>query len=279
MKFGLSIPNKGKYSDINLLVEIAQLAEEAGWEGYFLWDHVAGPGRTQFVDPWISIAAVAATTSKMRLGIMVTPLSRRRPWKVAREIVALDHLSRGRVVLGVGLGYFTTKEFKEFGEVSDQRVRGEMLDEALDIITNLQRGERVSFNGKHYQITGTVFRPAPIQSPYVPVWVAGVWPNKPPFRRAARYDGVIPGAKGKGYAPLDLAEFIEMREYVIRHRTLETPFDFCLGGRTPGVNPTEDKSIIRPYEDAGLTWWIESIPPSGMSVKQAMARIRIGPPK
>jgi len=279
MKFGLSIPNKGQYSDINLLIEIAQQAEEVGWQGFFLWDHVAGPARIPYVDPWISISAVAALTSKIRLGIMVTPLPRRRPWKVAREIVALDILSKGRIILGVGLGYFTSKEFKEFGEVSDHRIRGEMLDESLKIIAALQKGERFSFDGKHYQITGTTFRPTPIQKPRIPVWVAGTWPNKPPFRRAARWEGVIPGAKGKGFSPLSPAEFIEMRDYTLRYRSLETPFDFCLGGQTPGKNIEEDKSIIKPYQDAGLTWWIESIPPTGMSIKQAMTRIRNGPPQ
>jgi hypothetical protein len=279
MKFGLSVPNKGNYSDINLLIEIAQLAEEAGWDGYFLWDHVAGPAKVQFVDPWISISAIATLTTKMRLGIMVTPLPRRRPWKVAREIVALDSLSKGRMILGVGLGYFTTKEFEEFGEVSDPRVRGEMLDEALEIIVNLQTGEPVSFVGKHYQISGTVFLPVPLQRPHVPVWVGGVWPNKPPFRRAARWNGVIPLAKGKGYAPLNIAEFNRMKEYTLQHRTLETPFDFCLGGRTEGKNLAKDKSIIHPYQDAGLTWWLESIPPTGLSVKRAIERVRVGPPR
>jgi alkanesulfonate monooxygenase SsuD/methylene tetrahydromethanopterin reductase-like flavin-dependent oxidoreductase (luciferase family) len=149
MKFGLSIPNKGIYSDIHLVVELAQMAEEANWDGFYLWDHVAGPARTPFVDPWICLAAIAVQTRKMRLGALVTPLSRRRPWKVAREIVALDRLSEGRMVLGVGLGYFKNKEFKEFGEVDDSKIRGDMLDEGLEILAGLQSGEKFSYEGEH----------------------------------------------------------------------------------------------------------------------------------
>jgi alkanesulfonate monooxygenase SsuD/methylene tetrahydromethanopterin reductase-like flavin-dependent oxidoreductase (luciferase family) len=132
------------------------------------------------------MSAIASQTSKMRLGILVTPLSRRRPWKVAREIVTLDHLSHGRMVLGVGLGDFREKEFENFGEVSDQIERGEMLDEGLDIINGLQSGEVFRYTGKHYRIGRTVFTPKPVQLPRVPVWVAGKWPNKKPFRRAAQ---------------------------------------------------------------------------------------------
>ena len=279
MKFGVSVPNKGIYSDINLVVELAQIAEGADWDGFYLWDHVAGPAKTPFVDPWICMAAIAARTRKMRLGIMVTPLSRRRPWKVAREIVALDHLSTGRMVLGVGLGYFKNKEFKEFGEESDPIIRGDMLDEGLEIIAGLQSGEEFSYQGNHYQITGTVFRPKPVQHPRIPVWVGGMWPNKRPFRRAARWNGVIPMGKGSGYASLSPAELRAIKEFIIKNRVSEEPFDYCLGGQTKGESLSEDKSIIAPYQLEGLTWWIESIPPTKMSLKQVQKRIRTGPPR
>ena len=279
MKFGLSIPNKGIYSDIHLIVELAQMAEEAKWDGFYLWDHVAGPARTPFIDPWICMAAVAVQTRNMRLGVMVTPLSRRRPWKVAREIVALDRLSEGRMLLGVGLGYFRNKEFKEFGEVDDPKVRGDMLDEGLEIIAGLQSGEKYCFQGEHYQVAGTVFRPIPIQSPRIPVWVAGMWPNKRPFRRAARWDGVIPMGKGKGYASLSPADIREIKAFIMKHRKRDEPFDLCLGGQTTGESLAEDRSMIAPYQAEGLTWWIESIPPTQLSLKQAQKRIRVGPPR
>ena len=279
MKFGLSVPNKGIFSDINLVVELAHIAEEAHWDGFYLWDHVAGPARTPFVDPWICMAAIAAMTQKIRLGVMVTPLSRRRPWKVAREIVALDHLSEGRMILGVGLGYFKNKEFKEFGEVFDPKTRGDMLDEGLDIVAGLQSGNEFSYEGKHYLISGTVFRTTPVQYPRIPVWVGGMWPNKRPFRRAARWDGVIPMGKGSGYASLSPTDIREIKEFIMKNRMRDEPFDYCLGGQTRGESLSKDKAIIAPYQHVGLTWWIESIPPTKMSLKQAQNRIRIGPPR
>jgi len=152
MKFGLMLPNKGRpYGEANLLVELAVSAEQAGWEGFFLWDHIGGGGDSPTVDPWICLGAIASQTLSMRLGTMVTPLSRRRPWKVAREIVTLDHLSKGRAVLGVGLGDMINKYFKAFGEVSKPRVRAEMLDESLDIIAGLQSGQPFNYSGLYYR--------------------------------------------------------------------------------------------------------------------------------
>jgi alkanesulfonate monooxygenase SsuD/methylene tetrahydromethanopterin reductase-like flavin-dependent oxidoreductase (luciferase family) len=133
MKFGLSLPNHGDYGDIHRILDLAILAEEAGWDGFFLWDHIAR-GIAPQIDPWIAMAAIACNTSKMRLGTLITPLARRRPWKVAREIVTLDHQSNGRMILGVGLGDFRGKEFENFEEIADPKTRGEMLDEGLEII-------------------------------------------------------------------------------------------------------------------------------------------------
>ena len=171
MKFGLSLPNHGDYGEIDRIIELALLAEEAGWDGFFLWDHIAR-GKAPQIDPWIAMSAIASRTEHLRLGILITPLARRRPWKVAREIVTLDHLSKGRMVLGVGLGDFIGKEFQNFGEVVDPRTRGEMLDEGLEIINGLQSGEEFTFNGAYYKIEKTVFNPKPIQKPRLPIWLA-----------------------------------------------------------------------------------------------------------
>ena len=149
MQFGISMPNHDDYGDIMRIVEFATLAESAEWDGFFLWDHISR-GIADQIDPWITMGAIAAQTERIRLGLMVTPLSRRRPLKVAREIVTLDQLSNGRMVLGVGLGDFKGKEFESFGEVSDPLTRGDMLDESLEIINGLQSGETYRFNGKHY---------------------------------------------------------------------------------------------------------------------------------
>lgn len=279
MKFGLSLPNHGDYGDIHRLIELAVLAEEAGWDGFFLWDHIAR-GVAPQIDPWIAMSAIAAQTQKMILGLLITPIARRRPWKVAREIVTLDHLSNGRMVLGVGLGDFKGKEFKNFGEMVDQHERGEMLDEGLEIIAGLQSGEEFRFQGKHYQIGKTVFNPKPFQQPRVPIWVAGKWPNKKPFRRAAKWDGVVPLHRSRNIKEyLTINEVEEIIQYIEEHRLIESPFDFCVQGVLPAKKLSEDRAIVKEYEIAGATWWIEFVYSSTGSFKKNTERIRFGPPR
>ena len=279
MKFGLSLPNHGEYGDIHRIVELAVLAEEAGWDGFFLWDHIAR-GVAPQIDPWIAMSAIASQTQKMRLGLLITPIARRRPWKVAREIVTLDHLSNGRMVLGVGFGDFQGKEFKNFGEVVDQRERGEMLDEGLEIIAGLQSGENFHFKGKHYKIEKTVFNPKPVQQPRVPIWVAGKWPNKKPYRRAAKWDGVVPIHRSRNIKEyLTINEVEEIKQYIEEHRLIDLPFDLCLQGVLPAKKLSEDRAIVEKYGKAGATWWIEFVYSSTGSVKKNTERIRFGPPR
>ncbi len=279
MKFGLSLPNHGDYGDIHQIIELARLAEDSGWDGFFLWDHIAR-GKAPQVDPWIAMAAIACNTARMRLGLLVTPLSRRRPWKVAREIVTLDHLSNGRMILGVGLGDFQGKEFGNFGEESDKRIRGEMLDEGLEIIEGLQSGKTYNFSGNHYRIRQTDFNPRPIQLPRIPVWVAGKWPNKKPFRRAAQWDGTVPIHRSRNLKEyLTPEEILAISDYIYQYRTTSTPFDICLSGVLPAKNPVEDRSILKPYQDVGVTWWIEFIYSGTGSIKKNKDRVRLGPPR
>jgi alkanesulfonate monooxygenase SsuD/methylene tetrahydromethanopterin reductase-like flavin-dependent oxidoreductase (luciferase family) len=279
MNFGLSLPNHGEYGDIQRIVELAVLAEEAGWDGFFLWDHIAR-GVAPQIDPWIAMSAIASQTQTMRLGLLITPIARRRPWKVAREIVTLDHLSNGRMVLGVGLGDFQGKEFKNFGEVVDQRQRGEMLDEGLDIIAGLQSGEEFHFQGKHYKIEKTIFNPKPVQQPRVPIWVAGKWPNKKPYRRAAKWDGVVPIHRSRNIKEyLTINEVEEIIQYIEDHRMIDIPFDFCVQGVLPAKKMSEDRAIVEKYEKAGATWWIEFVYSSTGSFKKNTERIRFGPPR
>lgn len=279
MKFGLSLPNHGDYGDIHRITALAVLAEESGWDGFFLWDHIAR-GVAPQIDPWIAISAIASQTHKIRIGMLVTPLARRRPWKVAREIVTLDHLSNGRMVMGVGLGDFRGKEFENFGEVVEQRERGEMLDEGLEIIAGLQTGEAFCLKGKHYNIARTIFNPKPIQQPRVPIWVAGKWPNKKPFRRAAKWDGVVPIHRSRNIKEyLSVTETKEILRYIKKYRELDTPFDFCVSGVLPAKKLIEDRNIVEAYEKAGATWWIEFIYSGTGSVKKNTERIRFGPPR
>jgi alkanesulfonate monooxygenase SsuD/methylene tetrahydromethanopterin reductase-like flavin-dependent oxidoreductase (luciferase family) len=279
MKFGLSLPNHGEYGDIQRMIELACLAEEFGWDGFFMWDHFARTDEPM-IDPWIAMSAIAVQTRTMRLGLHITPLSRRRPWKVAREIVTLDHLSNGRMVLGVGLGDFKGKEFAAFGEVTDNRQRGAMLDEGLEIVNGLQTGEAFQFSGEHYKIAKATFNPQPVQRPRVPVWVAGQWPNKKPFRRAARWDGAVPLFRTAGLKKPPALEVVRAcQAYIQAHRTAETPFDFCVSSTLPAKSPSKDHAVVAPYAKAGVTWWVEFVYTATGTLKENTARIRSGPPK
>lgn len=206
VKYAINVPNFGDYSHPNMLADLASDAEKAGWDGFFIWDHISGPTEWRvpvgnsmvpiayapYADPCVALTAIALRTKHIRIGALVTPLARRRPWKLAREAVSIDHVSNGRLVVGVGLGG-TLNEFEGFGEDGDPRIRSRKLDEGLAILTGLWTGKPFSYAGEHYTIDETVFMPKPVQSPRIPIWVACFWPNKKPLRRAARYDGVVPG--------------------------------------------------------------------------------------
>jgi alkanesulfonate monooxygenase SsuD/methylene tetrahydromethanopterin reductase-like flavin-dependent oxidoreductase (luciferase family) len=259
MQFGISIPNG--FTDIRFLGDVAQEAEASGWDGFFLWDHInTFPYET--MDPWVTLSAIATSTSRIRIGTMVTPLARRRPWIVARQTMTLDHLSGGRVILGVGLGYPPGKEFADLGEDPDERVRAEKLDESLAIIEGLWSAEPFSFEGKHHRINDAKFTPPPVQRPRIPIWVAGMWPTRAPFRRAARWDGVFPmKADLSAVTPDDVRE---IASFVSQHRAGGGAFDFALGAELPqGDRDVRDaaraasREHIAPYETAGVTWWIE----------------------
>ncbi|MGD8813387.1 MAG: LLM class flavin-dependent oxidoreductase [Anaerolineales bacterium] len=279
MRFGLSLPNHGEYGDVRKIVELAVLAEEAEWDGFFLWDHFAR-GVAPQIDPWIAMSSIASHTKRMCLGMLITPITRRRPWKVAREIVTLDHLSNGRMVLGVGLGDFQRKEFSNFGEVSDPITRGEMLDEGLEIIAGLQSGEKFGHEGRHYKIEETVFNPKPVQRPRVPIWVAGKWPNKRPFRRAAQWDGVVPIHRSRNIkAALTVDEMVEIKHFIQQHRTTDTPFDYCVSGVLPTEGRNEHRALIQSYAEAGATWWIEFVYSATGSFAKNTEHIRCGPPR
>src|SRR6266704_5606931 len=186
MRYGVYVPNFGPYGDARVLAELAYEAEEATWDGFFLWDQVSKstltPTIDPMVDPWVALAAITPRTSMIRLGTLVTPLPRRRPWMVARETVSLDHLSAGRLIFGVGSGggYF---DFEALGEVSDTKTLAALLDESLEVLTGLWSGELYRHEGAAYHIKEAQFLPRPVQSPRIPIWVAAMWPSKAPLRR------------------------------------------------------------------------------------------------
>ena len=270
MKYGFVLPR----GDARTAAELAQAAEAAGWDGFFVWEPVWG------IDAWVSLTAAAMRTERIRLGTMLTPLSRMRPWKLASETATLDRLSNGRVILSVGLGAIDTG-FAAFGEVIDRKTRAELLDEGLDILTGLWRGQPFRYDGKHYHVEPTTFElpPPPVQQPRIPIWVVGAWPRPKSMGRALRYDGLLPmvlGEDGKARqaTPDDVRA---MRAYAIAQRPERTSFDLVVEGVTPGESPEQAAAIVRPWEEAGATWWIEAQwQASGLS--DVAKRVRQGPP-
>jgi len=275
MKYGFVLP----YGDARTAAELAYAAEQAGWDSFFVWEPVWG------IDAWVSLAAAAMRTERIRLGTLLTPLSRMRPWKLASETVTLDHLSNGRVILAVGLGAVDTG-FETFGEVADRKTRAELLDEGLEILTGLWRGQPFSYAGKHYQVKEATFYPPPppVQQPRIPIWVTGAWPRMKSMRRVARYDGLLPavmGDDGQGRPPAP-EDIWPMKAWVEANRADQTPFDIVMEGQTPGDDPQQAAAILRPWADAGVTWWIEALwemldRPDGPEMVRT--RIGQGPPR
>jgi alkanesulfonate monooxygenase SsuD/methylene tetrahydromethanopterin reductase-like flavin-dependent oxidoreductase (luciferase family) len=284
MRYCVNVPIFGEYADVRLLAEMAREAEIAGWDGFFVWDHIQWSGeadgepRQPAIDPWVAITAIALNTNHIKIGPMVTPVARRRPWKLARETVTLDHLSNGRLVLGVGLGAPPGLEFTDFGEDGDAKVRAEKLDEGLDILVGLWSGEPFSYTGKHYTLTNVQMLPEPMQHPRIPIWVAGIWPHyQAPFRRAARWDGVHPIIEGVEQSKIP-GTVRALSAYVAAHRHSNEPFDVIVGGETQG-DGKDDTDIVRAYAAAGVTWWMEGISHWRGPLATMRERIRRGPPR
>ena len=180
MRYGFIIPR----GDPRAVAELALEAEEADWDGAFYWDGI-NAGEMETYDPWVVMAAMAMRTERVRIGAMLTPPARRRPWKLARETATLDHLSGGRLVLPVGLGAVDDGGFGKVGEPTDRRVRARLLDESLEILTGLWSGEPFSYEGEHYKLGEMTFLPRPVQSLRIPIWVVGAWPSEKSMRASA----------------------------------------------------------------------------------------------
>jgi len=278
MRYGVTFP----LLDPHTLAGLARDAEETGWDGVFVWDGIWG------IDVWVALAAVAMRTERIRFGTMLTPLSRRRTWKVASEVVTLDHLSNGRVILPVGLGAVGEEHvhdwFAQVGEETDRKVRAEMLDESLDIIDGLWSGKPFSFNGAHYHLRDVEFSPVPVQRPRVPIWVVGAWPRMKSMRRVLRCDGVLPVKMDATRAMSDMTpdDLRAMKTYIDERRTLTAPFDIIMEDETPGDDPEKAAAIVRPLAEAGMTWWLEAVwgtPETNGGIEGMRARIKQGPPR
>jgi alkanesulfonate monooxygenase SsuD/methylene tetrahydromethanopterin reductase-like flavin-dependent oxidoreductase (luciferase family) len=277
MRYGLDVAITGDYARAGVLADLAAIAEESGWDGFFVQDGLLSAAAEPQVDPWIALSGIALRTRRLRLGAFMTPLAAYRPWQVARQTAALDHLSRGRLIVGVGLGEHA-RDFERLGEDPDPRHRAEKLDEGLEILRLLWSGEVSSYHGTHYQMTDARLLPKPSQAPSIPVWCAGYWPHHKPLRRAARYDGIYIAsrkANGEPLTPLDLHEALA---YIKTQRTASPPFDVAFAGETP-ADAAHGAAIVQPYLAAGVTWWLEGIWPQRGSVAEMTERIRQGPPR
>lgn len=255
MRFGYVLPG-GKPAEN---VELAVAAEAAGWDAIFCWEGI------YHADPWTQLAAIAMRTERIKLGTLLTPAPRRRPWKLAAECVTLDQLSGGRTILSIGVGAFDTGLGELPDEEHDLRVRGELLDETIDLLHAMWSGKPVAYNGKHYTVKLPA-GPKPVQKAGIPIWCVAIWPRMRSMRRTLRCDGIIPQAD----SPETVAAIAEwLRE------NGKGDLDIMSAGMTTPANAAKK---VRPWGDAGATWWIEE----NWAAKSAAVvrkRIEAGPPR
>lgn len=283
MKYGVVMP----MGDARTAAEYAREAERAGWDGFFVWEGVWSE------DAWVTLGACAMVTQTIRLGTLLTPVSRRRPWKLASETATVDRLSNGRLILSVGLGApHPGSGWPEFGEVTDRKLRAERMDEGLEILQGLWKGQPFAFEGKHYHVKpmvepGPPVPAPPAQKPRIPIWVVGALNRERSLRRVLKYDGLLPTLAVRpgtdehhsAFTPDDLCKALE---WILPRRELATPLDVIVENVTPGDDPNAGAEIVKPWAEAGATWHIESMWSLGGEadgLAQVLKRIRQGPPR
>jgi alkanesulfonate monooxygenase SsuD/methylene tetrahydromethanopterin reductase-like flavin-dependent oxidoreductase (luciferase family) len=283
MKFGLSVihawsqTRQGVDNSAEFIVDLAVLADKAGWDGLFLWDHLMFQWDVPMVDPLTTLAAIAVKTKNLRIGTTITPLPRRRPQIIARQLVTIDMLSHGRTILGVGLGA-QDLDFISFGEKFQKRSLAEKTDEALDVIERLWSGEKFSYKGKHYQIDSVRFLPKPVQIPRIPIWVGGT--STGALRRSSRYEGwVIGGPSPTANDPgISLEEVADSVLKIKSYRNVIDSFDVGYSLEFP-EDESDLISLIHSAELAGVTWLMEGIFGLKFNREEAFERVEKGPPK
>lgn len=265
MRQGVFFPPFDGVADPHRLVELGRVAEAAGWDGLFLWDHLLYAGGVEkILDPYISLAAIASATTTLQLGAMVTPLIRRRPQVVARQAVTLDLLSNGRLILGFGIGDDgESGELSKFGETTDAKVRGRRLSEGLEVLTGLLSGGPVEHDGEHYQARDVTFQPTAAREGGIPIWLAARWPNPAPIRRAAHYGGVFV------IQMKDAEDVAELRQRLVDEGADLEHFDIVISGFI-GDDPS-------PWAKAGADWFLSWIGPYNMDFDEVREMILEGP--
>jgi alkanesulfonate monooxygenase SsuD/methylene tetrahydromethanopterin reductase-like flavin-dependent oxidoreductase (luciferase family) len=264
-RHGVFLPPFNEFASPERLVELAVSAEEAGWDGLYLWDHVLRlpEEALEVADPFVALAAVAVATKRLRLGTMVTPLARRRPQVLARQVVTLDHLSGGRVTLGLGLGVDSTGELSKFGELADERQRGDLLDEGAGLLAALLSGEEVHHEGRYFKADGVRFLPTSRQTPRLPIWLGAHGGHLRPIRRAARYDGLF-------LIDADNSQLSQALEVVTELRGDLEGFDVAVE-----QNPGFDSSG---YDEMGVSWVMLALLPE-WPAHRVEELVRNGPPR
>jgi len=245
VRHGIFVAPFGPLADPFRLMDLARAVEESGWDGLFLWDHVLRPEADEIVDPWVAMGAMATVTERIRMGTMVTPMVRRRPIKLAREVLTLDLLTQGRVTLGLGLGVDSGGDLSRFDEIVEARARGAILDEGADVVAALLAGEIVDHHGEFFTCEGVALEPRPVQRPRPPIWCAARADAQRPARRAARFEGLFP-------IDVDAAQFARMLDTVATERGDLEGFDVCVRAEADGSPPA--------YADGGATWVVRSFP-------------------
>jgi hypothetical protein len=274
IQFGLVLPG----NQARMVAKLSQLAEEAGWDGVFLGDYI------WCEDPMIALAAAAMATSRIRLGTMLIPVPIRRPWKIASESLAIDRLSNGRLILGLGTGavWMGWQSFPD--EITDAKARAEMLDETIDILTLLYQRKQFDYDGKHYHLKLTLmdemhYPPVPIQQPRIPLWAPLIWPRKKSMLRILKCDGLIAEkwSPTEQFAEVTPQDVCEMKEFVAANRTETSAFDIVVSDKTHDMPDAQRQDVLGSWMEAGATWWVEGL--WGVSEETASEHIQAGPPE
>lgn len=295
MKHAIYAPTLNDYADPKRLVTLAVESERAGFDGFFIYDVLVMEQGWEVADATVTLGAIAQATQRIRIGAMITPIARRRPWKLAKELVTLDHLSGGRVTLGIGLGEPAEIEFGNFGDDPSPKGRAERLDEGLAILDPLMRGVSVNFHGKHFDVRDTRLAPRCVQSPRIPIWGGAALPAHAGVRRAARWDGLFPilfpdppvkrddGSWDWEYFWLDPEGFAALVKATLEYRAAfraelgSSGFDFVASGDTRNDSAEQARAKIAAFESAGATWWLEWIDDRVGSYETSLNHVRRGP--
>jgi alkanesulfonate monooxygenase SsuD/methylene tetrahydromethanopterin reductase-like flavin-dependent oxidoreductase (luciferase family) len=278
MRYGLNFANGGPYADPRTMADLAALAEASGWDGIFLEDYVVYQNQTgtPTYDPWVCLAAMAMRTQRIRLGTNVTPLPRRRVAKLAAEAVTLDHLSGGRLTLGLGLGDAWDVALANLGEQTDTRTRAAMLDEGLEVLVGLWSGEPFTYRGRFFHVDNVTLRPRPVQTPRIPIWIGGQYPKQGPVRRAARWDGsclfISTNYTAESITQRDWTSD-DVRTFLATVADLRPPgagpFDMAVCVSARNADWDAERAVIDALAQAGATWWIEWIAPTDRATAEA----------